>query len=147
MDNKEFKELCRFYTEDGSTVKETLFSDDAEKIAQEFNDVDKRKAMKQTQIRKFYNEVLAIQNLIESKESKEKRKEEFKVQIPYIKMLIAKAKYSEKRGHAKKEFVNFIENCLEEIKLDNIDNSMKHFYIFASLFEAVIAYATVHLKN
>ncbi|MBW1616289.1 MAG: type III-A CRISPR-associated protein Csm2 [Deltaproteobacteria bacterium] len=165
------KELCDFYDKNSGCIKSDLFSDKAEEVVKDFlkpseiikipqkksyttkkqgknKDEEKEVDNSRTQIRRFYNEVLSIKNLIDLKDD-ETPTDKFKIQIPYIKMLIAKAKYAQKRNPptVTTNFVKFIKYCLEGVKLEDIDKSLKHFNIFVSFFEAVIAYSVVHIEK
>jgi len=127
----------KFYDEQGD-IKTNLFSEEAEnlakKIAQE-SERSKGRVNSRTQLRKFYDEVLKFKSRI--KENPEK----FNSLLPYIKMLNAKVKYAEGRGHVTKEFVDFIKNCLEQVK------TKKDFDVFADFFEAFMGFYRCYGKG
>lgn len=108
-----------------------LFSEIAEKLAQELNKerIDSRdKANKPTQIRKFYDEVLRFQSLIQA------NRDEFTKLLPYIKMLNAKAAYAMGRDLISSSFKEFISKSIELV------NDPDDFDIFAGFFEAFMGF-------
>ncbi len=120
-----------YFDKDGDIVVD-LFSDKADSIAQSFYKT------KVSQIRKFYDEVLRIKMKIFLSNDK---KREFKKQLPYIKMILAKAAYSSKRKNIDKNFKEFLDRNIGEIK------ELKEFEIFCDLFESVVAYSKQYLKD
>ena len=110
-------------------LRENLFSEDAKKIAESFQD-----GMKSSQVRKFYDEILKRKMIINLSKDKDK---EFSKQLPYIKMVISKAYYGYNRRPrtVSANFRKFLE--------DNINNisSRDDFFVFCDLFEAVVAYS------
>ncbi|MGA1846000.1 type III-A CRISPR-associated protein Csm2 [Deferribacter abyssi] len=118
-------------------LKPDLLSDYAKKCLNEFVKTN-QKNLSQTQLRKFYNDILSIKHKIDVKADKE---EAFKKELPYIKMLKAKVAYAKHRKHATDEFEHFINTHINEIK--DIDD----FYAFCDLFQAIIAYSPSKLKK
>ena len=123
-----------YFTEDGG-VKEDLFSEDAKLIAESF-----KGEMRNSQLRKFYDEILKRKLIIELKKEHE-REDEFKRQLPYIKMMIAKVYYALKRRTVGQNFKRFIEDNIGKVK------TLKEFLVFCDLFEAVVAYSKYYLND
>jgi len=121
----------KFYDEKGN-VRVDLFSKEAERLAEDISDEGRNKKgdVKKntvTQLRKFYDEVL-------KNKAKIKNDNDFKNLLPYIKMLHAKVKYAQARGHVTKKFTDFIKVCLEQI------NTREDFEVFADFFEAFMGF-------
>ncbi len=116
-------------------LKENLFSEDAKRIAESFQD-----GMKGSQVRKFYDEILKRKMIISL--SKDKNREFFK-QLPYIKMIISKAYYgyNRKPRTVSGNFRRFLED-----NINNISNK-EDFFVFCDLFEAVVAYSKQFLGD
>jgi len=116
---------------DKKIVNPKLFSEEAKKIADNFNSSKTGEKNKNknnpTQIRKFYDEILKYKTLI-------KDENDFKKYHAYINMLIPKAAYSKGRNLVTQEFTEFIKYSLSLI------NDYKDFIVFVNLFESVIAY-------
>ncbi len=119
-------------------LRHDLFYKDAEKIADCIKGRMKGR-MKYTQVRKFYNQTLIHKKKIEEKGSSP---EVFKKELPYIKMLVTKAKYANARNKVSDEFVKFIDTYIGGKTKDKED-----FFLFCDLFEAVMAYLKTMLKN
>lgn len=85
---------------------------------------------KKTQARNFYDKILELQT-----ELKEKN---FESVYPFIKMLNSKVAYGVNRRVVSKEFQNMMEQCLNQIKLDQ--NGEQTFQNFKLFFEAVLGY-------
>ncbi|WP_300088086.1 type III-A CRISPR-associated protein Csm2 [uncultured Nitrosomonas sp.] len=112
----------------------TLFSDDAEAIAQLLD----RTAMnekgrdsgknKSTQIRRFYDELVGWQERIGTDEQK------FKDYAAFIHMLNAKAAYAEGRNLVTHEFVEWLRGCIAQI---DSPRTLNHFRLH---FEAMLGF-------
>ena len=122
-----------YFDKDGDVVVD-LFNSKADDIAKSFD--IKRTSI--SQVRKFYDEILRMKMKIFFSNNKER---EFKKQLPYIKMILAKAVYSSKRGNIDKNFKEFLDRNIGEIK------ELKEFEIFCDLFESVVAYSILYLKK
>jgi CRISPR-associated protein Csm2 len=106
-----------------------LFSSIAEDWAKTVKDSSgKDKNNKPTQIRKFYDEVIRFNSIIET------NPDEFNNILPYLKMLNAKAAYAVGRKLVSDTFKQFISESLSQIK-DKDD-----FSAFVGLFESFIGY-------
>jgi len=128
----------KFYSDSSRTnINQNLFSSHAEEWAKKVCEsglVEKRgkkklEKNKASQIRKFYDEVLKFSNDIKSGE-------DFKLILPYLKMLNAKAAYAEGRKLITNEFKTFVKLSVEQITEDNL----KTFELFSSFFEAFMGY-------
>ncbi|MBE7527272.1 type III-A CRISPR-associated protein Csm2 [Nitrosomonas sp. HPC101] len=111
----------------------TLFSDDAEKIAQAFDDSAKadrkgREKNKYTQIRRFYDELVSWQERIGTDEQK------FKDYEAFIHMLNAKAVYAQGRDLLTEDFVKWLRGCIAQI---DSPRTLNHFRLH---FEAMLGF-------
>ncbi len=131
----------------GKGPDDKLFSETAEGIVNELkgdrfggknNDKDK---ISTTQIRRFYNDLLSIKSVVEL-ETPSKRAAAFRLQIPYVNMMVAKARYAKGRKVVGEKFVKYIEKCVEPFDSNRPAESYEHFKVFCSLFESVVAYAS-----
>lgn len=115
-----------------------LFSKIAEELAQELNKeriTSRDKANKPTQIRKFYDEVLRFQSLVQT------NRDEFAKLLPYIKMLNAKAAYAMGRDLISVSFKEFISKSIEQV------NDPDDFDIFAGFFEAFMGFYKYYVEK
>ncbi|ADU65768.1 CRISPR-associated protein, Csm2 family [Desulfurispirillum indicum S5] len=121
----------REYDDPEKRVK--LFSDRAEET---FKAMSGRN-LTFTQLRRFYNQILSYREQIGA----DKPYEEL---LPYIAMVKAKAEYAYKRDKINDGFKRFIQSNIDQLcdsrKVDD-------FFIFCSLFEAVVAYSKGNLSN
>lgn len=148
MDNLKttFKHDYEYYTKDGN-IDPDLFSIKAEQIVKSFivkdqNDRPTRNTPRLTQVRKFYNEVLNLQNSINMEIKQDSDKDKILSKwLPYIRMLSAKVSYSKSREKSNEPFENFIKTNSMRIK------NYKDFEVFVKLFEAVIAYSAGNLPK
>lgn len=127
----------RFRDEKGNLRKE-LLSTDALEYAKRFgNPSDGRNKLTNHQIRRFYNEVKALEAKIEATES-------FEHNEALVHMLRAKVAYARNKsgqGRVPEEFKNFIEDCVKEI--DKAKDKKQSFSDFTRFFEAIIAFAVL----
>ncbi len=121
-----------FADQEKKYLRPQLLSEDAHRLSDWF--VTEKK-MSIHQLRKFYNYLLVIKQRIETRDNPE---EEFKRQLPYIKMMKAMATYAEARKRATKNFKIFIEKQLDKV------NQKGDFDAFCDLFEAIVAFATAN---
>lgn len=118
---------------DKNKIKIDLFDTQAENAAEEIiKEGKKEHKNKINQIRIFYNQFIVINEKINNSE------ENFRRQLPYIKMIKARAKYSKGRKNIGNYFENFLLKCIDEV------NTLKDFKIICSFFEAVVGYATYY---
>jgi len=111
----------------------TLFSDDAEKIAQTFDESAKadkggREKNKSTQIRRFYDELVGWQERIGNDDEK------FKHYAAFIHMLNAKAAYAEGCNLVTREFAQWLRGCIAQI---DSPRTLNHFRLH---FEAMLGF-------
>ncbi|WP_305046699.1 type III-A CRISPR-associated protein Csm2 [Geoalkalibacter sp.] len=108
-----------------------LFSGVAQTLAREVNQErlqSRDKVNKPTQIRKFYDEVMRYQGMVQASP------DEFAALLPYIKMLNAKAAYANGRDLVGTQFKAFIDNSLKQIA------TREDFDIFCTFFEAFMGF-------
>lgn len=87
---------------------------------------------KNTQLRKFYDELVMWNDKVQLERGK--REEKFRELEPFIKMLKAKVAYAEGRKHVDQNFSQVFERCIDQI--DSAD-SLKDAKLF---FEAVMGF-------
>lgn len=139
-------EKVSYYDKDNN-IKASLFSDEAKTLADSFYKKDDRgrptkDTPKISQVRKFYNEVLNLQNSINLEISRDEDTEKaLKKWLPYIRMLAAKVDYSKSREKVNAPFEQFIKKHTASII------TYRDFETFVKYFEAVIAYSTGILKD
>jgi CRISPR type III-A-associated protein Csm2 len=120
----------KFRDENGNLRRE-LLTTEAESIAKSFE----RSGLTNTQLRKFYNEVKALQAQIEATEGNDEEK--FKKNEALIAMLKSKVAYARHRPQGEKieELKKFIDACVDKI------HSLQDFKDFTIFFEAVVGFA------
>ncbi len=139
----------RYFTDENKEiVNPDLFTTEAENLAKRFAEIEhynqdnrgrpKIRENHKSQIRKFFDDTLRYRTLIESAEDIDK---EFRRQLPYIRMMAAKASYSLSRDKITNEFKKFLED-----NLNNLED-FRDFKVFCELFEAIVAYSTQYLKK
>jgi CRISPR-associated protein Csm2 len=112
-------------------VDKNLYSKTAEEfallLAQEQrnnNNLNRR-----SQIRKFYDEIVKLNNL-----TRQRPKDEWKNILPLIHILIAKAAYAEGRKLVSENFRIMIKDCINEIDIpDDLE-------VFTSFFESLMGF-------
>ena len=130
---------------DGEYIKSDLFSEVAQGVVDCINSFvredgrdrrgNARKKISSTQIRKFYEEILNLKEIVENGK-------DFKEILPYFKMLKAKANVAYQREVINTNFKRFIEE-----NVDYVGDDEKKFKIFCTFFEAVVAYAKGKIKD
>jgi len=108
-----------------------LFSTTAEELANKINlerTNSRDKLNKPTQVRKFFDEVVRFQGMIQGDP------QQFAELLPYIKMLNAKAAYAAGRDLIGSEFKSFLSDSLKQV------NDREDFEIFCSFFEAFLGF-------
>ncbi len=127
---------------DLNQIDHELFDVTAELIAEKLNEPLSQRGKKginlnkSTQIRRFYEDIIAWDSQLNQLSSLEARKARFQEVLPLIKMLNAKVAYAYNRELVDEQFRDFIQCCIRQIKPDNLDG-FKHFKL---LFEAVIGF-------
>jgi len=132
------------YYDETKNVEVDLFSKQADEIVSElakneYNKNNKNVKNSITQLRRFYNDIQIVKSKIDNSNDPE---EEFHKELPYIKMLAAKANYAYEREH----ITSFLNEFIKHNVLDLV-NSYQDFAIFCTFFESIIAYATGRLKK
>jgi len=133
-----------FYSDEKKEfLKEKLITEKAKKWAEDFKYKEQKKGrdkkfsreLSSSQIRKYYNEVKAIEKKLEISTS-------FSKIIPEIKMLKAKVAYDVGRDGSKMPlcFKEFVEKMIDNI------NDKEDFQAFLKVFETVIGYF-VYVEN
>ncbi|MHB1661180.1 MAG: type III-A CRISPR-associated protein Csm2 [bacterium] len=117
---------------DKNKIKLDLFDVQAEKAAKEIIGEHKNKI---NQIRIFYNQFIVLNEKINNVE------DNFRKQLPYIKMIKARAKYSKGRKNIGGYFENFLIKCVDKV------NTLQDFKLICSFFETVVGYATYYDKE
>lgn len=90
--------------------------------------------LKSTQMRRFYDEIKAIQRKIETGKDLQEQNANFERDRALIIMFKAKALYAEKRKVSPRAFTQFIFDHTASI------HDMKDFQAFVKVFEAVVAF-------
>jgi CRISPR type III-A-associated protein Csm2 len=117
---------------DKNKIKLDLFDTQAENCAKEIINERKNKI---NQIRIFYNQFIVLNEKINNAE------DNFHKQLPYIKMIKARAKYSKGRKNIGDYFESFLIKCVDKI------NTLQDFKLICSFFETVVGYATYYDKE
>lgn len=97
--------------------------------------------LRTTQMRRFYDEIKAIERKIQTGKGIQERHENFERDRALIMMFKAKAVYAEKRRVAPREFTQFIFDHMASIK------DLKDFQAFIKVFEAVVAFHRFYAKD
>ena len=122
--------LNYYLDEDSKIVDPNLFTQRANEVVESFIENGRARVSKH-QARKFYNQVLLIQEKIDLANDPEVA---FKRQLPFLRMLISKAYYARERKKVNQSFYKFIETNAGQI------SDLEEFRIFVHYFETVIAY-------
>ncbi len=104
-----------------------LFDRQAEDVANKLNQAD-FKLNKPTQLRRFYDELVSLQERVGQDEEK------FRALEAYVRMLNAKVAYAHGRGLVDLQFRNWFHDCLAAVKNAR---SLTHFRLH---FEAVLGF-------
>jgi len=131
------KPLTYFSDPEKKRLKPELLDDYAQNRAKDFipnKAKDSKENLKTTQMRRFYDELKAIERKIMAEKNIEEQKRNFERDRPLIVMFKAKAVYAEKRGVAPRAFTQFIFDHVASI------NDIKDFKGFLKVFEAVVAF-------
>lgn len=119
---------------ENKSIEPTLFSEKAEELAKEFakDNQRSRKVNKRTQIRKFYDEVLRLDNESQS------RPEQWDNILPRLHMLIAKAAYARGRELVSDNYLSFIKTSIGQVF------NPEDLKVFANFFEAFMGFYRLH---
>jgi CRISPR-associated protein Csm2 len=128
--------VIKFYADPKNRIiNPELMADDAQKWAIKVSKAglntrgDKLEKNKISQLRKFFDEVVRLSDLL-------RNGEEYRNVIPFLKMLKAKLAYAEGRKLITKEFNDLICQLIEEVKEDDRTS----FDLLISFFEAFIGF-------
>jgi len=113
-------------------LDDRLLDEKARQWAQSF--VETRRPLKTAQMRRFYDELKALERKILLGKDQTEREANFKRDKALVTMFKAKAVYAEKREVSPKEFTQFIFDHVVSIK------DLKDFQAFLKVFEAVVAF-------
>ncbi|MDG6882234.1 type III-A CRISPR-associated protein Csm2 [Phocoenobacter uteri] len=114
----------------GENKPSELFAGIAEQAAQKIK--SNKNANKQTQIRKFYDELAMWNEKVQL--NREDREGEYKKQEVFIKMLKAKVAYAEGRKHIDRNFSEIFNRCIDQV---NSAETLKYAKLF---MEAVMGF-------
>ncbi|MDI6796736.1 MAG: type III-A CRISPR-associated protein Csm2 [Desulfatibacillaceae bacterium] len=128
-------EITLWKDKSNKLVDPFLFSQTAEKFAEQmYRELDK-KCNKRTQLRKFYDEVLNFRDRVQ------KKPEDWPAILPLVQMIIAKAVYAKGRNLVSDGFVNFVRSGIKQIEEpEDLD-------VFATFFEAFMAFYRIYESN
>ena len=121
--------LTYFSDPEKKRLKPELLDDQARKNAEDF-----KEDLKATQMRRFYDELKAIERKIMAGKDVKEQQANFERDRALIVMFKAKAVYAEKRKVAPRAFTQFIFDHVASI------NDLNDFKGFLKLFEAVVAF-------
>jgi CRISPR-associated protein Csm2 len=117
----------------GQDIDRKLYSEIAEKTAEAVGDEGKKnRTNKPAQLRRFYDELVALQEKIRSDQN------QFKQHEPFIQMLKAKVAYAKGRGVVNDEFVSLLNRVVDQAR---DPTTLKQARLF---MEAFMAFYKVH---
>ncbi len=115
-----------------------LFSEEAEKLAKEIGEEGRGKKNKNSQVRRYFDEVMRLNTLAQQCDSEE----EFNGKIlPQVHMIIAKVVYAEGRNLVTSSFVSMMKNGIKEIQY------RKDLQVFTSFLESFMGFYKVYGPN
>lgn len=103
-----------------------LFSKVAEDAAKQVN--EDRRGPKQSQHRKFYDEICMWDNKCQND------LEIFKQHLPFILMLKAKVAYAKGRKHINSQYESVINHCLGELEKKPVPETLRNLKLFMEAF-------------
>lgn len=139
--------IISFYKPNSKTVRDDLFNEFAEKVANTFakispnpNNPNKpyRNGVSSTQLRKIFDEVKRYERLLTDGDEASWLK-----QYPYIKMINSKVHYAVARAikNAKDKDVVYYKNLQDFISEGiNLIKDMQDYFVFVALFESVYGF-------
>jgi CRISPR type III-A-associated protein Csm2 len=118
-----------------------LLGEPAEKLAKKISD----RNLSKHQLRRFYSEVKSIEQQLKAHSD---IKSAWAAAYPRIKLIKAKAIYNNNRKQhpLPAGFTSFLKQSVDKIPAD-FENGTKNFQTFCQLFEAVVGYASEHIRN
>ena len=109
----------------------TLFSVTAMGWAEGLAKCGKKTNNKRSQIRRFYDEVMKLNQLANVNSGGTALWDDI---LPYVNMLLAKAAYAQGRDLVSPEFVDFLKQCIEKVQ------TQKDLAVFTNFFEAFMGF-------
>jgi len=114
-----------------------LFSKTAEKLAREIGEEGGRNKNKNSQVRRYFDEVVRLNTL-----AQEGDEERMKYQVlPQVHMLVAKVVYAKGRKLVTDSFVNMMKSGIEQIE------DRKDLQVFTNFLESFMGFYKVHGPN
>ncbi|MEW6667556.1 MAG: type III-A CRISPR-associated protein Csm2 [Thermodesulfobacteriota bacterium] len=135
------KTMSYFLDDEKKQLDDSLLDEQARKWAQSFVENPRGKPLKTTQMRRFYDELKAIERKIVSGKDEAERELNFKRDKALVTMFKAKAVYAQKRDVSPAEFTQFIFDHVASIK------DLKDLKAFLKVFEAVVAFHKFYAKD
>lgn len=133
------QQISWFEASDPNQIRAELFQE-AEEIADKILEepVEGKKPLSSTQLRRYYNEVKALDYRVKGWRTLKPQEQEVKFTeiLPLIKLLRAKVEYKRnaKAGRISKSFAQFMADCIHSV------NSLREFEAFVMFFEAVVGF-------
>lgn len=124
--------------EKAKEVDPRLYSSQAEELAKELaaqHNQSRGKRNKRTQIRKFYDEVVRLDQ--EAKQEVEGSDWD-KIILPRVHMMVAKAAYAKGRDLVSDEFLRFVRDSVNQVRHPD------DLRVFAGFFEALMGFYRLH---
>lgn len=126
-----------YYDSTGKHIRPELLNEEARKAAemfiQKFNGrVDDRNSIKNSQLRKFFNEFKSLERQLDQQQGDVE--ESFKSVKPLVKMANAKVVYAQARKVVPQAFVDWLQKHVQAI------DSARDFKAFLLHFEAVVGF-------
>ncbi len=112
-----------------------IFSERAEKLAKEISEEAGGNINKQSQLRKFYDEVQRIDMAVQQDNKKENWDN---VYYPLLQLVVAKVAYAKGRKLVSDSFMNLIRSSINQVK------SPEDLRVFAMFFEAFMGFYKLH---
>jgi len=117
-------------------VDPKLFSEKAEQLAEiiSYEGIQNKRSNKNTQIRKFYDEVIRLNELAKMSEQNLDHPQKWAHIKPMVYMINAKAAYAKGRGYITDSFLDFIKTYINDV------HDQEDLAVFANLFESFMGY-------
>lgn len=112
-----------------------MFDGVAKKIADELASEHGANKNKSSQIRRFYDEIIRYADRHRGAGRPDEERARFEADLPFIRMICARAAYARTRDHVGGNFVAFMQDGLRKIE------KAEDLHMFRSLFEAVIGFS------
>jgi len=96
-----------------------------------------------TQLRKFFDKIIRIQNQIRNQDQIQKNREAVRADFYMIRPSLA---YAKGRKLIPNEFFELVDTCMKKIPAENDEQTIKNYNRFVDLMKAIVAYAKYHGK-